>query len=130
MFSEFIQNSIVFQEGTSKKLRAHLIPIMQGLGLPTPQYCKTPPWGYRKENNIFIPIERDLIILLQACEMADTGHYTVDSIVEWVHSANPETSFERRNFFNIKRDRPAFPELRLPVEERIKLVHRPTTATA
>lgn len=129
MFQDFIQNNKIFDSSAmSKKCRESMIRTLQGLGLPTPAYARRLPWGYTKEGNLYMPIEQDLQILLKAVEMAESRQYHVDDIVAWIQAAPISRTFEKRTFFNIKRDRPPFPELRLPVEERIQLVHRTTTS--
>lgn len=130
MFSDFIQNNKVFDPSAmSRQCRDSMIRTLQGLGLPTPAYAKREPWGYKKEGNVYLPIEQDLQVLLRAVEMAESRQYHQDDIVKWVQSAPISRTFEKRQFANIKKDRPPFPELRLPVEERIELVHRTTSRT-
>lgn len=129
MFSELLKTHPMFDNKLSRKFRESMVPTFQGLGLPTFQYCNRCPWGYVKQGDIYMPVEQDLQILLKAVEMADSKQYHTDDVVLWVQSAPISTTFEKRQFFNIKRDRPPFSELRLPIEERIQLVHRTTSRT-
>lgn len=130
LFTDFIENSPIFKSSAmSRPLRDSMIRTLQGLGLPTPMYTKREPWGYRREGNIYLPIEQDLQILLKAVEMAESKLYHIDDIIVWLHAAPITKTFERRNFFNLKNDRPPFPELRLPVDERINLVYRTASRT-
>jgi hypothetical protein len=123
MFEEFTKTHPIFNSSLSKKFRYSFIPLLQGLGLPTPAYAKFAPWGYRKEGDFYLPIEQDLQILLKAIEMCDSKQYNADDVLEWFQSTPVTKTFERRNFYNIKQDRPPFPELRLPVQDRINILY-------
>lgn len=129
---DFIKNHKIFDAtAMSKMCRESMIRTLQGLGLPTPSYSRTIPWGYVKENNVLMPIEQDLQILLKACDMADSRQYHGDDIVAWVKAApTVSKNFEKRNFYYIRKNRPPFPELRLPILERVELVYRTTSRTS
>lgn len=128
-YDEFVLNHPIFDKTTfSKQLRKSLIRPLQGLGLPTPRYGRKTPFGYENINNVFIPIEKELLILHTAVNMID-GDYYLDDIHAWFNSAIT-TPRSLRTFQYIRFDRPTFPEIKLPLEERIKIFYGIAPATS
>lgn len=130
MYQEFIQNHPAFNTNAySEAYRDSVVRTLQGLGLPLPYYSRREPWGYYREGMVYMPIEQDLLILLQSVEMSRSKQYLLPDVIEWFNSTPITRKLSPRGWKYARSDRPPFPELRLPPRERINLVYYNLNAT-
>jgi hypothetical protein len=126
---EFIETFPLFKNYRkySLEFRRAQNNICIGLGLPCLKGRKQSHWGYKIHPDHFhirIPAGNDIMYLAKANIMREAGDWHIEDIMAWLNSCPLETGkLPLSTYYYICKERPVFPEVLKPWEDRIKLLY-------